>query len=191
MMKKYSRYSIDQLIDLVIQNKDTNAFGAIYDIYIDTVYNKVLSMVQSKEIAEDLTHDIFIKIYLNLKKFQHKSKFSTWIYAITYNYCHDYFRKKNKYPVVNFDTISEKINETTYAEEDFIDNIEQIKIEQLKVCLNQIASEEKILLLMKYQDNISIRDIMKILSLKESAVKMRLKRAREAIINICNKKFNN
>ncbi len=77
MMKKYAQYSIDQLIDLVIQNKDINAFGTIYDIYIDTVYNKVLSMVQSKEIAKDLTHDIFIKIYMNLKKFEHKSKFST------------------------------------------------------------------------------------------------------------------
>ncbi len=191
MMKKYAQYSIDQLIDLVIQNKDINAFGTIYDIYIDTVYNKVLSMVQSKEIAKDLTHDIFIKIYMNLKKFEHKSKFSTWIYAITYNYCHDYFRKKTKYPVVNIDTIPENQNETIYADDDFIDNIRQVNIEQLKFCLNKIAPQQKILLLMKYQDNISIREIMKILSLKESAVKMRLKRAREAVINICNKEFYN
>jgi RNA polymerase sigma-70 factor (ECF subfamily) len=54
-----------------------------------------------------------------------------------------------------------------------------------------IHPEEKVLLLMKYQDNLSIKHIAKTLRISEDAVKMRLKRARSRVIYMYNEKFNN
>lgn len=71
---------------------DRRNFEEIYSSYEKPVYNYVLRMVQDKPLAEDLTQDIFIKIYQNLTKFRGEASLSTWIYRIATNTYLDYFR---------------------------------------------------------------------------------------------------
>ena len=123
--------------------------------------------------------EIFIKVLLNLSKFNKKAKFSTWLYTITYNYCIDSIRKAKKLQSVSVDDVAELEHEP-----DTIDDkvLLETNIVRLKAILDVIPTEDKAILLMKYQDDMSIRDIGSVLSKSESAVKMKIKRAKEKFV---------
>lgn len=185
-MNNYNTLTDLELVRVVVDHKEADAFAVIYDRYASKVYNKCIQMVRAKDTAEDLTHDIFLKIYIGLKKFKQEAKLSTWIYSIAYNSCIDYLRKnqKNSKDTDNdLDNISED-----YSTDN--DDILLLKEEHLKVILQEISAEERMILLMKYQDEMSLKDMMEALDIKESAVKMRLKRAKERVAHLYNLKYN-
>ena len=76
------------------------------------------------------------------------------------------------------------IQDTGYTIEDSDADINKLKVSKLKEALELITPEEKMILLLKYQDGLSIKELTGILSVGESAVKMRIKRAKEKLINV-------
>lgn len=184
-MGNYTSCADIELIDSLLSEKDSKWFAALYDRYAPKVYNKCLYLTHDNEVAKDLTHDVFIKIFLNLGTFKRNAAFSTWIYAITYNLCIDHLRKSKQYNAVPLE------DESQTALSDEIDDGElmKIEIERLRILLEKIPTDEKLILLMKYQDEISIHDIGQILSIGESATKMRISRAKKKIIDLYNIKY--
>lgn len=155
---------------------DAERFAVLYDRYSAKVFQKCVGMTRDRDLAKDLTHDIFVKAFLSLPKFNARSGFGTWLYSITYNYCLDHLRRSQRLR-------SEEIDK---SEEDDLprdDNTEaqlmSVKAEGLRVVLEQLPPEDRMLLLMKYQDEIPLTDIQRVLDISESALKMRLLRARE------------
>ena len=90
---KDSELDDSELISKIIAKNDTHLFAILYDRYAEKVYGKCLSFSKSAEEAQDLTHDIFIKLFLKLRTFKGESKFSTWLYSFTYNFCLNYIQK--------------------------------------------------------------------------------------------------
>lgn len=176
--------SDEELISKIISTNDSYLFSQLYDRYVGVVYNKCLGFSKSKEEAQDLTHDIFLKLFVKLRSFKGKSKFSTWLYSFTYNHCVNYVqrdseKKKPKVPIdVYLDTFT--------TEEVSDDDLFSLKAKKLKFVLEKIDVNDKVILLLKYQDDLSIKEIQSILGIGESAVKMRLKRAKEKVIVIYN-----
>ena len=82
-------------INLVI-NGDINAFAALVDRYKDMVFTLALKMLKSREDAEEVSQDTFIKVYKSLAMYRGESKFSTWLYKVAYNTCLDRTRKNKK-----------------------------------------------------------------------------------------------
>ena len=117
-----------------------------------------------------------MKILMNLAKFSGKSRFSTWIYSITYNYCIDYLRRKKKDPSVYVDDFIENLDVEEEVEDSFL---LEVNVKRLKKILDEIPSGDKTILLMKYQDEMSIKEIGGILDKSESAIKMKIKRAKQ------------
>jgi len=172
-----ARLTDEEIVHAIITQRKTKLFGILYDRYANKVYRKCISFVQDKDSAQDMVQDVFLKVFMKLGKFEGRSRFSTWLYAITYNYCVEYYRKAKKLSTVD---INEKID--LGEEEDFTENeILSLRTEQLKYALNKIAPEDKMILLMKYQDDMPIKEIMHVLELSESAAKMRLRRARQRV----------
>lgn len=160
-------------------------FEVLYKRYYPKVLDKCYSFVKNKSTAEELAEDIFSKIFEKLSTFKQISSFSSWLYSITYNHCIDYLREKKKLHYPNWsreNVIPEIIDE---AEE----NIEDINYENLLVILELIHPEEKALLLMKYKDNLSMKQISVALRISEDAAKMRLKRGRTRVIYLYTEKF--
>ena len=132
-------------------------------------------MLRNKALAKDATQEIFTKIFLNLSKFSGRSKFSTWIYSITYNFCIDTIRKRKKERKL----FSDEIDDAPDIIEEIPDEaLLEMEVKRLKRVLNEIPSGDRAVLLMKYQDDFSIKEIAEILGKTESAVKMRIKRAK-------------
>ena len=171
----------NELIKMIVKSNDTNLFAVLYDRYVSMVYNKCYGFASSKEEAQDLTHDIFIKLFVKLRTFNGKAKFSTWLYTFTYNFCVNYVTRNNyKKNEKNFEGEISDSNELDSNEE----SIFQMKSEKLKKALEIIEPNDKMILLLKYQDDLSIKEIMNAIDISESAVKMRLKRAREKLISV-------
>ena len=74
---------------------DVNAYSFIVDKYKNMVFSLAFKMTKSREEAEEISQDTFIKVYKNLSKFKGESKFSTWLYRIAYHTTLDAI-KKNK-----------------------------------------------------------------------------------------------
>ena len=175
----------DEIIGKIKSGDSSKYFQVLYDRYHRKVLDKCYNLVKSKNIAEELTEDIFSKIFEKLPTFKHLSSFSSWLYSITYNHCIDYLRKKKKlhYPNWNRENeIPEIIDETD-------EPIQDINYENLLVILKLIHPEEKALLLMKYKDNLSLKQISSALRISENAAKMRLKRARTRVIYLYTQKY--
>lgn len=165
----------EQLVAHFIETQKNLYFEQLYDRYCDKVYRKCLSFVKDDAKAEDFTHDIFLKLVLNLASYKETAKFSTWLYSITYNYCIDQTRVSKKYAEVGLD------DNFDLSDDDNDSEIAELEAQQLNKALKQILPEEKTILMMKYQDDLSIKEISNSLDISESAVKMRLSRAKEKL----------
>lgn len=172
------QYSDEELVRLYIETQRNPYFEQLYERYCDKVYRKCLSFTKNPARAEDLTHDIFLKLVVKLSSFKEQSRFSTWLYSITYNYCTDQLRTHQMRREVHIDDGWERLDVGT---DDGLAEMAEMEAQQLELALHKLPVDEQAMLLMKYQDDISIRDIANINGLTESAVKMRLKRSRDKL----------
>ncbi len=173
--------SDEDVIKHILDSGSMQYIEVLYDRYSQKVYRKCLSFVKQPSIAQDITHDIFIKVYMNLGSYRSQSRFSTWLYSITYNYCIDFLRKGKKQKLVSMENQTQAMER---MEEDEPEELPYIEIDRLTKIMDQITSEEKMILLMKYKDGMSIKDIKEVFEISESATKMRIKRAKEKVRNI-------
>ncbi|MBK9013562.1 MAG: sigma-70 family RNA polymerase sigma factor [Saprospiraceae bacterium] len=170
--------SKEQDIDLIrryLATKDASHFTALYRRYSGKVYSKCISLLKEEHLARDAAQDIFMKIFLNLGQFAEQAKFSTWVYSITYNYCIDVIRKKKKTGNIFSDDM-ERLP-------DMVDDVHDealltMQSDRLRVVLENIPIGDKAILLMKYQDDLQIKEIANMLDKTESAIKMKIKRAK-------------
>lgn len=166
-----------EVIHSYLESQASNCFSLLYNRYATKIFSKCISLLKDEALAKDATQEIFTKIFLNLSRFGEKSKFSTWVYSITYNYCIDYIRKMKKR-----DIFSDELENVGDVEDDgpeVDEELLQIEVRQLRQVLDEIPIGDKTVLLMKYQDDLSIKEIADILDKSESAVKMQIKRAKE------------
>ena len=170
-----AKVSDEELIRNYLETQNSRYFNQLYSKYSSKVFSKCISLLKNEAHAQDATQDIFLKIFLNLSKFGGKSKFSTWVYSITYNYCIDLIRKRKKHGSIFSDEIE---NAPDHADEVPDSALLEMEVKKLKKVLDTIPIGDKAVLLMKYQDDMSIRDISGILNKSESAIKMKLKRAK-------------
>ncbi len=173
-----TKFSDEELVQNYLQTQESRYFDKLYVKYSGKVFSKCISLLKNEALAQDATQDIFLKIFLNLAKFGGKSKFSTWIYSITYNYCIDLIRKGKKEKKI----FSEDIEKAPDLAEDVPDSaILEMEVKKLKVVLEKIPVGDKAVLLMKYQDDMSIKEISSTLDKSESAIKMKIKRAKHKV----------
>jgi RNA polymerase sigma-70 factor (ECF subfamily) len=171
----------EALVEAIVKTNDTMLFEVLYDRYATMVYNKCYGFANGVDEAKDLTQDVFLRVFVKLASFKGKSKFSTWLYAFTYNHCVNYVTR-NTAKKIEKKSISSDSIENIGEEIDFTRELESMRVEQLKKVMELISPEEKMILLLKYQDNLTIKELSDVLDIGESAVKMRLKRAKEKLV---------
>ncbi|GAB3985752.1 RNA polymerase sigma factor [Spirosoma daeguense] len=178
IVNNMEQISDEELVRLYVNTQENRYFERIYERYCDKVYRKCLSFMKDPVRAEDLTHDIFLKLVVKLSSFREQAKFSTWLYSITYNHCTDQLRSPYLRKEVYVDEGWERLD---VGNEDELAELAEMETQQLERAIQRLAPDEQSILLMKYQDDISIREIATISGLTESAVKMRLKRSRDKL----------
>lgn len=183
---KYQHKSDEEIVHLLMDTGNQELFEVLYNRYFKKVKDKCFSFLKDNKQSEEFANDILTKAYEKIPGFKGNSSFSSWLYSITYNYCIDYLRMKKKLHYPNWNDSHEIPEIIDESEADF----EVASYENLLTIFELIHPEEKVLLLMKYQDNLSIKHIAKTLRISEDAVKMRLKRARTRVIYLYKQKYN-
>lgn len=158
---------------------DPKMFSTLIDRHRSMIKNKCLNYVKNQDTAEDLSQDILLKLYLKMNTFKSGSRFTTWLFSIIHNHCIDYLKKNRREMHQEItEVLSEEVGELLEYDEE-ISN--QMSEELLNGLLDQITPEGKFILLLKYKERKSIKEIQIALNISESTVKMRLKRARDKI----------
>ena len=174
-----------QLVERITKDNNTMLFGVLYDRYVKMVYNKCYGFARSEDEAEDLTQDVFLLLFVKLKSFQGRSKFSSWLYSFTYNFCVNYVNRNKERKMSDQSSPIEK-SEHKVREDISDDSLFEMRSEKLQRALDLIDPDDKKILLLKYQDDVSIKELQSLLEVGESAVKMRLKRAKSRILETYN-----
>ncbi len=170
----------DQIyIDKVLQG-DPESFSYLVEQYKDMAYTVAIKIVRNAEDAEEVAQDSFVKAFQQLKTFQGKSKFSTWLYTIVYRTAISKTRKKKV--------------ETTNIDEYVIDNystggsfsqIEELKKEEqqkyIKAAIDKLPELDALLVTLFYVNDNSLDEIEKITGYSKTNVKVRLFRARKKL----------
>jgi RNA polymerase sigma-70 factor (ECF subfamily) len=174
----------EALVEAIVKTNDTMLFEVLYDRYATMVYNKCYGFANGIDEAKDLTQDVFLRVFVKLASFKGKSKFSTWLYAFTYNHCVNYVTRNTAKKLEKQSVSSENIDIQNIGEEvDSTREFENMRLDKLKEVMELISPEEKMILLLKYEDNLTIKELSEALDIGESAVKMRLKRAKEKLVH--------
>ncbi|RDY58644.1 RNA polymerase sigma factor [Flagellimonas nanhaiensis] len=178
--------SDDELVSKILETNDSTLFGKLYDRYGEKIYRKCYSFVRNEDEAKDLTQDIFLKLFTKLHTYRAEAKFSTWLYSFTYNFLVKYKKRdphrklSERWQRLNKNDNHQALEEFDLEEEELF----ELRSSTLLKAIELVEPADKALLLMKYQDGILIKDIQAIFDINESAVKMRLRRARARVMKV-------
>lgn len=141
-----------------IQSWNKDLFINLYETYLQKIYEFIYFKVWTKNQAEDLTSETFLKAFKNISsyKIQEWKKFSSWLFTIANNIVIDYFRShKPEYPL---DELSIK-----YDTPDFVKNAEdKHKITEILKFLDELGAEKKEIFIMRIWNNIPYDEISQI-----------------------------
>ena len=174
-----------EIINAFREKRHRTCFRLLHDRYAGKIYSKAITMLRDEDEAQDATQEIFTKIFLNLGKFKGNSKFSTWVYSVTYNFCIDKIRKEKR----SRELFASEIENPPDQEADEGDDQALLSMQAagLRKVLLQLNDADRTLLLLKYKDGVKIKDIARMFDKNESAIKMQLKRAKEKAKRIYDK----
>jgi len=150
-------------------------FEQIYDQYINLVFSRCLYLLQNQTLAEEATQDTMVKVYFALPKFEGRSSLKTWIYRITSNHCFGILKKRKE---VSYDALLETGIQFEDGDNFYITIENQSQVTNI---LRTLPKDIRALLMLKYVDEYSYEEIANITGLSESAIKMRIHRAKETI----------
>lgn len=159
------------------QNGDFDAFGVLYEKYIDAIFAFIYRKTSDREIAEDLTSRVWMKALKSLEFFGDKNNanFKSWIYRIAHNTVIDYYRTRKE--KIDIDAIIEPWISLDFAAE--IDNSD--KLAQVVEYLWQLKAIEREIVILRIWDDLSYKCIAKLLDKKEDNCKKIFSRALKKI----------
>ena len=177
------------IISLVLKG-DHNAYATLVNRYQNYVFTIVLRYVKSREDAEEVAQDVFVKAYRSLAAFKGDAKFSTWLYTVTTTTCITFLRKK-KLEVHSLD------NEKVFEVADNVDSgmsanqIEQkSKVNMVNEAIKLLSTDDAQIITLFYKGEQTLEEIAQILGKETNAVKVQLHRARGRLKDKMEKYFS-
>lgn len=170
---------------------ETQSFRLLIQDYQKLVAHVVFRMISNQADREELSQEVFLKVYQNLSKFEFNSKLSTWIAKIAYNLCLNFLQKKK---VSLYD--DEKIQNTNSGNGDIKSAAKSLfneseqpdtftilnqRNEILKNAITKLPSQQKTIVTLYHLEEMSYKEIGEIMNLPDGTVKSYLFRARKTL----------
>lgn len=168
-----------------LKNGDKFIYKYVYDLYARMVYNVCFRMSGNKEEAEDLTQDVFVKVFNSINNFREDSKLSTWIYRIAVNISINKLRRKKVINFFAFDFWEDEKREKEMADnsQSPVNILEKSEIQQIiQEAINSLPSKQKTAIILSRYEELSYKEISKIMELSLSAVESLIFRAKENLV---------
>ena len=177
------------VIQTILQGQQT-AYAALVDKYQPYVFTLVMRFVNNREVAEELSQDVFVKAYRYLADFKGNSKFSTWLYTIVNTTCLSHLRKKKDGTVLLEEEKMVAISDNSFGDRPS-DRLEQRTQKQmLESAMKHLPEADAQLITLFYQGEQSIDEIGVIMGLTSTNVKVKLFRARQKLKEILESRYS-
>ncbi|KQL57014.1 MULTISPECIES: RNA polymerase sigma factor SigW [Bacillaceae] len=169
-----------------IKQGDDQAFAELVDLYKDKVYQVAYRMVGHPQEAQDVAQEAFLRVYTNLEKYDVNRKFSTWLFRIATNVAIDRLRKRK--PDFYLQDKVKGTEDITYesqlaATDDLPeDQVVQFELQDwIQAEINHLPPKYRTAIILKYLEDLSLKEISDIMDLPVATVKTRIHRGREAL----------
>lgn len=173
-------YSDEQLI-IDYLNGDQESLELLIKRYLKPIYSFVCRYINDVQNAEDITQEVFIKIWHNLEKFDQQKKFKTWIFVIAKNTAIDFFKKKKNIPFSMFENRSgkNKLIETLVDLSPLPDEFfyHASLVQTLSRAMKRLSPQYRMVLSLHYNDHFNFREIAESLAEPLNTIKSRHRRA--------------
>jgi RNA polymerase sigma-70 factor (ECF subfamily) len=165
--------SDQELIQLYLKGRE-EALELLIKKYLKPIYGYVFRFVQNQQDAEDLTQEIFLKMWRNLKKFKKEKNFKSWLFKIAKNTCFDFLRKKKRDLALNL----ENLDILADFAPSLIEEVEKENlIEKIKKEIEKLPLKMQKVLDLYYNFGLNFREISEVLGEPVNTIKSRHRRA--------------
>ncbi len=175
-MEKETAKQIDHDLLRQVQKGNMVAFSKLVDRYRDRLMNVIGRMLTSKEEAEDIVQEAFLRVYQHRDSFDFKHCFSTWLYTIALNLARNELRKKKKYKFVDIFDMQNKEVETA-VDAKIPSNLGPV----LEAAIESLPEKYKTAFLLRDIEEMPYEEVARILSVPLGTVKSRVNRARSIL----------
>lgn len=179
--------SEEALLVARVQKRDELAFRELVERYQNKVFSIIYGILRNRNDAEDISQQVFTKVYSSIGNFDSRSSLLTWIYKITVNECYDYLRKKRVRKLVYESDISDddsKLMENSEVTRDHhvAADVRLAQRDLLLKMLEKISDEDRALILLKEVEGHSVEELAQRTGMNENTVKVKLFRARQKLL---------
>lgn len=157
---------------------EKDLFVTLIDRYDRRIYNLMYRCSGSSDDAAELTRDVFCKAYGKLGSYREETSFFAWLYTLAFNHARDWGRKqRNRRRKLQ----AWAVEQTVQTTDETAWNEEKEQNERLQAALATLPDDRRELIILRYRNDCSIRELASIFGLSESGVKMRLQRTLETL----------
>ena len=169
-----------ELIELVLAGNQS-AYADLVKRHQRYAFTLALRFTKSREDAEEVAQDCFVKAYKSLSQFQQQSKFTTWLYSIVYTTAMTFLRKKKlKTDSMNDDAVFTQVN--LLASDFKLDSTEQkSRSYYVNLAIGQLLPDDATIITLFYQSEQSLEEIAQVIGMETNTVKVKLHRARHRL----------
>jgi len=170
-------------------NGNKNAFNYLVLKYQKKIYWIIRKIVLDHEEADDITQEVFLKIYDSLRNFRGESKFFTYIYKIAVNYSLNYLKKNYRIlsKKADYDTEVYKISSSDMRPDELPDSVEKTKL--LERAIRSLPAQQRAVFNMRFYENLSYEEIGSILNKSVGGLKANYFHATKKIEECLRKKY--
>jgi RNA polymerase sigma-70 factor (ECF subfamily) len=180
------RQQEEQVVIARVRRGERAAFAVLVDAYAKPIFNLAFRMTGSRQDADDLAQETFLRAYRKLKRFDPEKKFFTWLYTIALNIIRNHLKSSPERTA--------RIAEMNHPPSDPVDPanpeglfLDREKAQFLEICLQKLPSELKEAVVLRYYQDLSFDEIATITDASVSAVKMRVYRGLDQLKQLMNK----
>jgi len=168
------------------QAGDGAAFNEIVLVYRKRILGTITRLIARPEDVEDVAQEVFLRLYFSLDQLRTAEVFEPWLYRLTVNAAYDYLRKQRRRQEYRMSDLSEQqmlMADALAGGRVERDERDQKKIrESVDALLGVVSEADRILLMLKELEGLSLKELEKIYDIKENALKVRLFRARQRVL---------
>lgn len=173
-----SANSIDAGVIRACQLGDREAFRLLFEAYRDRVFSIACYSLSDETAADDITQQIFVKLFTRIGQFRGDSEFTTWLYRLVINSCLDERRRQRRFlPVTEFapmnNAIHRKPPETRYERREIAGSVRE--------AIGGLKPKMRLPILLKYIEGLTYEEIAAVLGCSKGTVASRLNRAHKAL----------
>lgn len=165
---------------------DDAAFGQVVAVYRKRILGTISRLIGRPEDVEDVAQDVFLRLYFSLDQLRTPEVFEPWLYRLTVNACYDYLRRQRRRHESRMSDLSEQqvlmADAVAGSKADSDQQYHRGVREFVTSLLAGVSEEDRILLMLKEVEGLSLKELEAIYNVKENALKVRLFRARQRVL---------